>query len=187
MKIKFILLLLFLTLILGCDKNGQLEPDFEYTELSGVDLKFDKSSYFILTTDEISNKAKETELLNAKNRKEIISFYPMYEFAFFVNGKRIVNDSDYISEIYYTKDTSFIIILPRLIVSLKDNQNIENIISDFKAILTLEEQSKNQKYIFKCDVNSSNEMIVMVNAISKKSGVEWCEPDQLSSYQTFHN
>lgn len=187
MKIKFVLLLSFLTLILGCEKNEQLESDFEFTELNGLQLKFEKSSYFILTANEISNKEKEIELLKAKGRKEIISFYPMHELSFFVHGKRIVNDSDYISEIYYTKDTSFIIILPRLIVFLKDNQNIENIISDFKSILTLEEQSKNQKYIFKCDVASSYEMITMVNAISKKSGVEWCEPDQLSSYQTFNN
>lgn len=185
MKVKFILFILILILS-SCEKNETQEFDFEYTELNDIKLKFSKSSYFILTADEISGRAKELELSRSKEKGEIISYSSRNNLSFYVYGnKRIVNKSDYLSEIYYTEEGSSIIILPRLIVFLKNSHQIDNIITDYKDLLTSEEQINNQKYIFKCNVSKSEEMIQIVNTTSNKNGVDWCEPDMLMDLKTF--
>ena len=186
MKTNVFLLIFFLIAVLSCEKNESKEIVFQFTELNGTQLKFDRSSYFILTVDEVAYMAKEKELSQAKEKGEIKSFSPMTRLSFYVYGnKRIINSSDYFSEIYYVEETSFIIILPQLTVFLKENQQIDDIIADYKNVLTLVEQSNNQKHVFKCNIATSEEMITMVNALSKKNGVEWCEPNKLSSFRTF--
>lgn len=179
------LLILFFVVMLSCEKSEKEEDIFQFTELNGEQLKFNNLSYFILMHDAASVKLREKELSLAVQSGEIISFNPIYQNAFLVFGKkRITNPADYFSHIYYNHNNETMIVLPKIIIFLKENQQIENVVNDYTNKLTLKEQDGNRKYIFNCNVNSSEEIIDIVNEISAKSSVDWCEPDILSSFHT---
>ena len=179
------LLILFFVVILSCEKSEKEEEIFQFIELNGEQFQFNNLSYFILMHDAASVKLREKELSLAVERGEIISFNPMYQNAFLVFGKkRITNPADYISNIYYNNKNEMMIILPDIIIFLKENQHIENVVTDYTNKLTLKEHDRSRKYIFNCHVNSSEEIIDIVNKISSKNSVDWCEPNILSNFHT---
>lgn len=87
--------------------------------------------------------------------------------------------TNYTSKIYYADKSGPIIVLPRIIVKLNNENIVKNILSSLENKLSLLEQY-DSIYYFDCKVKSSEEIFPIVHQLSKMNGIVWCEPDMCS-------
>lgn len=90
----------------------------------------------------------------------------------------------------YLRQTSYcdtIVILPRIITKVKDQEIVNQIIELFANRLYVDNCVTNSIYEFRCSVNSDVDVLKLVDRISRISGVEWCEPDMMFNLHYFNN
>ena len=88
----------------------------------------------------------------------------------------------YLSESYLTSNNHRCYVLPKIILSLKEDYQIEDILSKFN-VLSVDSKSYNI-VSFKCNCSNSKEVLSIVEKIDALGICSWCEPDMLSDYTT---
>jgi subtilisin family serine protease len=149
---------------------------------SKIDLRIDTTLYFIQTKEDLAeslNSILETKIQVG----EIPAFQRISLNRFLIAGK-IPKDrsNDYFSSLYRDNENEYIIILPRIGLSLKRGSTLLPILEKFEGKLRIESESK-QHYILICDVSNSEEMLKIAEDLSNENDILWCEPEFLSEYR----
>jgi serine protease len=152
-----------------------------------VKLRVDSSMYFVQTTNEQSSIKQNASLKQRVKEGEIKSFYSFSNNRFLIYGDKAQNKSeDYYSPIYKNEQNEIIIILPRVVVMLKEGNDIGAILKKYSEKLSIE--SGNQyKYILECNLLKSEEVLKIVNELSNRTDVDWCEPELLSEIKFYNS
>ena len=91
-----------------------------------------------------------------------------------------IKDVEYTSDIYTTTGENNIIILPRIVFCVKSPNSFDsNVLKKYEKIKVDKNNSK--RYVLRCLVNTSKELLELVSAILKEEWVLWCEPEMLSN------
>lgn len=141
---------------------------------------------FTIPTDKDFNTIAKSSLTEDSIKLKRLSHYG---FLVSSNHKNILRDA-YFSKIYYTSTCNRVMVLPYLMVSIKENCLIAPIIEKFKNSLELEELDKLGIYIFKCITKNSDDVLRIAHEISSLPYVQWCEPDllrPLKLYNTYYS
>lgn len=77
---------------------------------------------------------------------------------------------------------SIVIILPRIVVMLKQGANLQSVLGKYKGKL-VRESGDNQKFILRCIATQSEEVLKLVNELDARDDIEWCEPEFFSEYR----
>lgn len=171
----------FLFLIIG---NTYLFSQSGYKYKSDyIELRPDKSAYFIQASEKGVTE-RRAELLNYQQRGEIKSFEKITDNRFLIVSEQPkVASGDYFSHVYHNPQYGSVIILPRIVLSLKKGQTIESVLAKLKDVLVLEE-TNGIKNIVKCLLCSSEDVLKMVRTIQGMEQVDWCEPEMLSNIKS---
>ena len=86
----------------------------------------------------------------------------------------------YTSYVYHTEDVDNITILPKIILEIVPNADINEILSKQEETLNVYNNYNNTYYV-NCDVSNSEEILNIVANIAKNPNVKWCEPDMCST------
>ncbi len=174
---KKTLALVICTFIVVINSFGQYGYRFQKKEIK---LKTDSSMYFIQIIDEQRIANKNEDLKQKEKNGDVKLFHKLTNNSFLIYGNNFQHDSsDYFSNVYRTVTNDIVIILPRIVVSLKTGENIEEIIKEYPNKLEIESGNK-EKWILKCICTKSEEVLKLVNEISNKTEVDWCEPELFS-------
>lgn len=100
------------------------------------------------------------------------------------NSGRFISNLDRKNSYYiaYKRITQFgdsVVVLPQIRIGTKNEILLNQIINEYSDLLYLEQTSSNDKYKITCFVNSDDEVLDIVSAISKHEGIDWCEPCML--------
>ena len=154
-----------------------------------IRLDVDSSMCFIQTVNEQLSINRSAKLNQQVQEGKINSFHKISNNGFLIIGNKIQDEQvDYFSQIYRTKQKDIVIILPRLVVSLKEGTSIKDILNSYSGKLDIE-SGNSQKYILKCNLNKSDEVLKLVNELTNRIDVDWSEPElmfEIKFYNTFY-
>ena len=147
-----------------------------------IDLRVDSTTFVIQSNNHLiekQNKVLEEQL----QKKEIDRFKMISGNRFLVVGARHqFKDYDYLSNIYRNHRNRMVIILPRIVIMFKQETNLSSVLNKYAGKL-VKESGDSQKYILKCNVSQSEEVLRLVNELDSRDDVVWCEPEFLSEYK----
>lgn len=113
------------------------------------------------------------------------SVFPVSDNSFFVSSKSQMTENDYISEQFLDSRGNSCYILPRIIMALKTNVNIDDLIKGYTGILTPDSiQRLNGMITFTCSLSSAKDVLRIASEIDTYSEVEWCNPDMISNLES---
>jgi subtilisin family serine protease len=116
------------------------------------------------------------------------SVYMISENSFFVSSKSNMLENDYISELFYDSKGNPIFVAPRIILALKDNAHIEDVIKGYTEILTLDSnQMLKGMLTLTCNLSSAQDVLKVVAELDTYDEVKWCEPDMISKCRPHDN
>ena len=151
-----------------------------------INLKIDSTLYFIQSDNRILTDLTNAELNKKLKSKEIDRYDKISDNRFLISSRKSDMDiKGYFSNVYHNEQKSKIIILPRIVVMLKKDESIENILKSYIEELSIEAGEK-QKWVLKCHLNKSEDVLKITNEIYKRKDVEWCEPELFSELH-FYN
>ncbi|MBO5549712.1 MAG: S8 family serine peptidase [Prevotella sp.] len=130
----------------------------------------------------INSDALESCVIQKSLSKEQVSEIKKYRIrtdGYLVSGyNRHCFGNGYCSYLYRDSENNELFVLPTILLSLEKNSSINNILHDYKGIISI---NKNDSiYIIKCSVETSEDILKLVTSLSEKKGVKWCEPDMLA-------
>lgn len=112
-----------------------------------------------------------------------LSPYKMSPTSVSTFSNKAIQANGYISQIYQTETVDKIIVLPKIIVEIKEGGNIEDIVSEYRNKLSLASNYENTYYL-DCNVKTSEEVLALVASLTKHDKVKWCEPDMYSNIKS---
>lgn len=122
--------------------------------------------YFIQTSEKDA-MTRGAELLGYQQRQGITSFARITDNRFLIVSDQLkIEAEDYFSYVYSNPTHGRTIILPRIVLSLKENQMIEPVLLKYPNELIVEE-TNGVKYILKCQLKNSEEVLEVVESIQK--------------------
>lgn len=146
-------------------------------------LNADKSVFFVKTT-EYQNTKESARLEMQKKKGTVKSYQEIGNNSFIIMGENLQLDTEnYFSNIYRNSQNEIVIILPRIVMMLKEGGRIENVLSKYKDKLKIETGSKT-KYILQTNLKKSDDILLLIEELSKREDVLWCEPEFLSNFKT---
>ena len=168
MKKILICSLLLLISILGYSQQGYYYED-KFIEL----LPIESTKCFVIINDSDSNMLSSYDTL-----------IRICENGYLLNSKDLANTKSiqYQSKIYTSNGKNSLIVLPTIILCLKDEQLSINQLSDSFPIEI--ERVSNTKYHLRCKVKSSYEVLQILSDIRQFEDVFWCEPDIIGGCRT---
>ena len=98
-------------------------------------------------------------------------------------SKRPVGTKVYLSDIYHTNNSDFVIVLPSIVFEMMDGCSASEILKKYDASVSLKSVEGNV-YELDCKTLSSKEVLDIVSQIYQEKGVKWCEPVKMSNWQT---
>ena len=111
--------------------------------------------------------------------------YMISENSFFVSSKPNLLEKDYISEMFQDSIGNPYFVLPRIILSLKDNACINKVINKYTGILGLDSiQRLKGMTTLTCNLSSAQDVLRIVGELDSFEEVEWCEPDMFCKWET---
>lgn len=131
----------------------------------------DSSICFIQTKSDINNL--EDSIANKCHKIMDSNHYIVHRSV--VNT---IKDVDYFSEIYTTTGEDQIIILPRIVFCVKSPNSFNSDVLRMYDKIDIE-SNNSRRYVLKCFVKTSKELLEMVHAISNEEWTLWCEPEML--------
>ncbi len=141
---------------------------------------------FVIQTDKQLVEKQNNSLKEQIQRGEIESYQKMSNNRFLVVGASTQPDAfDYFSNVYRNDENWIVIIFPRIVVMLKQEGPVHLILNKYKDKLVIVNGDK-QKYILKCNVALSEEVLQLVKEIDLRDDVDWCEPEFLSNYRIYN-
>lgn len=92
----------------------------------------------------------------------------------------------YESTIYSSKHGYTTLILPEIVISVVNANDLDKLLKQYAGILSLSKEKKD-RYVLDCSCNSSEEVLQLVQEIDKIDGVRWCKPGMLSEVRYENN
>jgi subtilisin family serine protease len=127
---------------------------------------------------------------NSVNIKKIIKCdqaIPVRQSSFIIKTtERPTRQDVYVSDIYHSAISDYIIILPSISFEVSDSGLASDIIKKYSNVISLKSIEGNV-YRFKCHLSSSKEILELTSQILKEDKVKWCEPEKLSSWHTYNS
>ena len=119
--------------------------------------------YFIQAKDAASGKDIEKTVLVRQRQKMVKSFSKISTNRFLVaSDQNVVSASDcFVSDVYKSSDKGKVIVLPRIVLSLKKDQTIEPIVEKLNGRISVEQKDGN-RYILKCHLNHSKDVLDVI-------------------------
>lgn len=102
-----------------------------------------------------------------------------------LRNKTILSNG-YVSQVYQSVNVDRIIVLPKIIVGIKEGGNIDDVISEYGNELSVASNYENTYYL-DCNVKTSKEVLALVASLTKCDKVKWCEPDMYSNIKSCNN
>jgi peptidase families S8 and S53 subfamily len=93
----------------------------------------------------------------------------------------IESDQDYISNIYKSEGSEPIIVLPRIVLVLNEGKTITPILRKFRNVTV--EETNGRKFVLKCNVQRSENVLNIIKSLSESREIKWCEPEMLIGYK----
>ena len=173
----------FITLIIVLVSTTLFSQSFYKYQGKKIDLRED-STTFVIQIDKQQLAEKQNSILKEQLQKgEIDFFQKMPDNRFLIVGPKPQPENyDYFSNVYRNDKNGIIIILPRIVVMFKQGVNLQPVLNKYGGKLVKDRGDK-QKYILKCNVAQSEEVLKLVNELDSRDDVIWCEPEFLSDYK----
>ena len=112
--------------------------------------------------------------------------YMISDNSFFVTSKYNLLENDYTSEIFYDSKGNPYYVLPRIILALKENAHISDLIKRYSGILVLDSiQKLKGMTTLICNVPTAQNVLTVVAELDTYDEVEWCEPDMICKWKTY--
>ncbi len=102
------------------------------------------------------------------------------EGGYFIDRSQITK-SDYVSDFYRSGQTSGIIVLPRLVVKIKEGYSLSSVLDGRSAMLQFDDAKNDNIYILNVTLKNSSDVLTLANQISGIESVEWCEVDLMGA------
>ena len=148
-----------------------------------ISLEPQKNLFFVQTKDAVSNKKFEQKMTVQQKENVVKSFARLSTNRYVVvSGKQTLETGDYVSNIYTSSHQGQVIVLPRIVLYLQVGKTIMPVLAKYGKVLSVEE-TDGMKYILKCALNSSYEVLKIVGSITSMDEVKWCEPEMLMDYK----
>lgn len=110
-------------------------------------------------------KGKSTDIIQMRANRALVK-----------SERKLIQDNVYTSDIYISSLEDTLIVLPRIVVSLKDGFGIEPITKALGDNLSQESKKRNT-YIFNYNVSNSEDVLKAVSYIDKFEGIDFCVPE----------
>ena len=111
--------------------------------------------------------------------------YMISEDVFFVSTKSGLLETDYISVLFRDTKGNPYYVLPRIVLVLKDNAHIADVVKGFDGILSTDSVQELRGMItLTCNLNSAQEVLKVVAELDGRKEVEWCEPDMICRFES---
>ena len=150
-----------------------------------IELESNNSSqYYVQLIDE--NTPKEDKISIIKGLVKCDSVFSVSKDGYLIKAtERLLNQKLYVSNLYHSSISDYIIILPSISFEMIDGCSASTILKKFSGILTLKEIEGNV-YRLRCNLLSSKEILEIASQIYQEKNVKWCEPVKLSSWRTYN-
>jgi subtilisin family serine protease len=142
--------------------------------------------YFVQVPNEEITIKRNLTLKQQVQKGVINSFFKLPNNRFVIIGnKKNTELGDYNSQIYKNEQNKIVIVLPRIVISLKKDGDIKDILKESSGNLEIESGSQ-YKYILKCNFLKSDDVLKLVNELSNRIDIDWCEPELLSKIELYN-
>ena len=150
-----------------------------------IELESNNSSqYYVQLIDE--NTPKEDKISIIKGLVKCDSVFSVSKDGYLIKAtERPLNQKLYVSNLYHSSISDYIIILPSISFEMIDGCSASTILKKISGILTLKEIEGNV-YRLRCNLLSSKEILEIASQIYQEKNVKWCEPVKLSSWRTYN-
>lgn len=147
-----------------------------------IDLYADNTMFVVQSNSRLVEK--QNNVLEESLKKGEIKFFQKIPNNRFLVGvdKMQPENYDYTSNVYRDDGNRMVIIFPRIVVMFKEEINLQQFLDKYEGKL-IQDGGGNQKYVLKCDVSHSEEVLRLVNEIDTRNDVIWCEPEFFSDYR----
>jgi subtilisin family serine protease len=120
--------------------------------------------------------ADKMELSKTNYFDHVKSVAPVLQQGFIIESEiRPSDDTIYVSDIYRNKDCESIVVLPRIIMCLKEEGAEKDILGKYGKFLTLYKQDLNICRFY-CNLPNSKALLDLVSELHNNNLIEWCEP-----------
>ena len=133
------------------------------------------------------NDEKEKESLDqfvAENGDIVLELFDPGDLNWkYMTTTKIINSSDFYVSMSYKgpnlQDNEYIQVFPRIVLMLNEGNSIEAIQNKYANVMTLDHDSPTAygRYVFNCNVNTSNEVLRLATEIHERNDVKWAEPE----------
>ncbi|WP_026475023.1 hypothetical protein [Alkaliflexus imshenetskii] len=173
----------FTTIVIGFISTILFSQSFYRYQGEKIDLKIDSTAFVIQLSNQFVEK--QNSVFEEKHRKGEIDFFQvMPGNRFLIRGTKLKAENyDFFSFVYRDNGSGMVIVLPRIVVMLKPDATLQLILDKYEGKL-VKESGGNQRYVLKCNVAQSGEVLRLVNDLDTRDDVMWCEPEFLSDYRT---
>ncbi len=199
MKKIFVSLLLVCIFLLACDKeqNNQekiVSQNYYWYQGSKINLDSDSSVFYL----EYAKTSDAPQLIRtaiaAAFKIHDTAIHQLSDTQFIIKSATKIAASAFTSQPANLKYTApllttknaIMIVLPHIVVQLKEGHSIEEVINLYKNNLTVLKNRGFNTYILQSNSKSSKEVLDISNALYEKSGnVIWSEPEFYTNYKLF--
>ena len=142
--------------------------------------------YYVQTRSSESKEYLE-HILNTEHRQNSSKseVYMISENSFFVSSKSNLSEKDYISEEFNDLRGNPVFVLPRIVLALKDNTKITDVIKEYADKLAIDPIQRLKGMItLSCNLSTAQDVLKIVTELDGSGEVEWCEPDMICNWET---
>ncbi len=151
-----------------------------------IQLTLDSTMYYIQTTNEQSSTKRSAILKQQVQDGEIKSFHKLSNNRFLIVANKMQNElEDYISHIYRNEQKEIVMVLPRIVIMLKEGADIKVILKEYSGKIDIESGNR-RKFILKCKISKSEDILKITNDLTNRLDVDWCEPELLSEIKLYN-
>ena len=135
-----------------------------------VELKaHENASYLVIANNSKTRDNFESKISKSSTKEKIPAIQKLSENRYLINGIEKLSEIDYKSEMFRDKSETPVFILPRIILSLKKESSITNILGDFKNVLAIDSDQKLKGlHLLSCNLNNATEVLEITCKLKKK-------------------
>ncbi len=166
------------------------QSSYYWYKSNKIELSSDSTTFYFKTIEaSTSAKAKISSTINLNETL----LYQITDSEFVIKSTKRANKEflhaqaknlKYNAPMFKNSTGSVLSILPRIVVQVKNNYSIKDVLSLYSKTLKLFKAKGFNTYVLDCNVNSSNELLQISNSLNEKSGmVNWSEPEFYSNFK----
>ena len=122
---------------------------------------------------------------NIDNKSSFIE--SLSDSCFIVSSLENLERDCYVSDLFVNPFGEHVLVLPRVVLSLENNEALDIILKKYSTKLSLEPVQKVKGlYNLACNVNTAKDVLELASELRFIEGVKWCEPDKYSEWKKFN-